>query len=57
MAYLLVYLVGVAIVAAALHHELDAKPKACALVILGWPVILPGAALLALFSLGRVSSD
>ena len=42
-----IYVLGFFVVAAAVGHELEAKPVGTALLILLWPIVLPLAALVA----------
>ena len=42
-----IYAVGFFVVAAAVGHELEAKPVGTALLIVLWPILLPLAALVA----------
>jgi hypothetical protein len=53
MSLALGYLLGLLFVGAALQHELEAKPKATAAIILFWPIALPLAWVLSLASLLR----
>jgi ABC-type sugar transport system permease subunit len=36
-----VYGIGLMLVAAALHHEVESKPKTTAAIIILWPILLP----------------